>query len=80
VVGEEEEVGEVVDVVDPGGSGSSHGRLRPSRRTGLPPAAPLLLLPSSSPFSSGGTVWLVGELPLGRLGLGAPLGLGGGFK
>jgi hypothetical protein len=56
VVGEEEEVG---DVVVPDGSGSSLGQLRSSRQTALPRAAPFLLLPSFSPFSSGGTAWLV---------------------
>jgi hypothetical protein len=66
---EEEEVGEVGDVVVPGGSGSSHGRLRSSRRTVLPRAASLLL-PSFTPFSSGGSVWVVRGTPLGRLGLG----------
>jgi hypothetical protein len=76
VVGEEEEVG---DVVVPGGSGSSLRRLQSSRRTALPRAAPFLLLPSS-PFSSGGTAWLVRGVAPGRLGLGAPLELGGGFK
>jgi hypothetical protein len=80
VVGEEEEVGEV-GIPGDGGSGSSHGRLRSSRRTVLPRAAPLLLLPSFTPFSSVGSVWVVRRAtPLGRLGLGAPLGLGGGFK
>jgi hypothetical protein len=54
--GEEEEAG---DVVIPGGSGSSLGRLRSSRRTAPQRAAPFLLLPSFSPFSSGGTAWLV---------------------
>jgi hypothetical protein len=61
--GEEEEVG---DVVVPGGSGSSLRRLRSSRRTALPRAAPFLLLPSFSPFSSGSTAWLVrGVAPWG---------------
>jgi hypothetical protein len=60
---EAEEVGEV-GVLGDGGSGSSHGRLRSSRRTALPRAAPLLLLPSSTPFSSGGSVCVVrGQLP-----------------
>jgi hypothetical protein len=41
---------------------------------GSPTAAPLLLLPSFTPFSSGGSVWVVRGTPLGRLGLGEPWG------
>jgi hypothetical protein len=48
-----------VEVDIHGGSGSSHGRLRSSQRTALPRAAPFLLLPSFTPFSSDGTVWAV---------------------
>jgi hypothetical protein len=44
VVGEVEEAGEVVV---PGGSGSSHGRLRSSRRSALPRAAPISPSPPS---------------------------------
>jgi hypothetical protein len=69
--GEEEEVG---DVVVPGGSGSSLGRLRSSRRTALPRAAPFLLLPSFSPFSYGGTAWLVRGVAPGAARVGSSAG------
>jgi hypothetical protein len=45
---EVEEAGEA-GALDDGGSGSSHGRLRSSRRTALPRAAPI---PPSPPFTS----------------------------
>jgi hypothetical protein len=71
VVGEEEEVG---DVVVSGGSGSSLGRLRSSRRAALPRAAPFLLLPSFSHFSSGGTAWLVRGVAPGAARVGSSPG------
>jgi hypothetical protein len=71
VVGEEEEVW---DVVVPGGSGSSLGRLRSSRRMALTRAAPFLLLPSCSPLSSGGTAWLVRGVAPGAARVGSSPG------
>jgi hypothetical protein len=74
----EEEVGEVGILVD-GGSGSSHGRLRSSRRTAPPtggsssPSPPL-----QPPFSSGGSARVAGEQLPEAVRVGILPGLGGG--
>jgi hypothetical protein len=72
---EAEETGALGD----GGSGSSHGWLRPSRRTAFPTLSFQLLLPffSFSPSSpSPAAVWTGEESPPRRLGLGEPGGCG----
>jgi hypothetical protein len=72
---EEVEEAREVGILGDGGSGSSHGRLRSSRQTALPRAAPLLLLPPCSPFFPGGSVCGQGSNSPRRLGLGVAPGV-----
>jgi hypothetical protein len=82
LVSEEEEDGGGVDAeaeearaLDDGGSGSSHGRLRSSRRTAFPRTAfDSSSPPSPPPSSSPVAVWTGEDSPSRRLGLGEPRG------
>jgi hypothetical protein len=76
-VEEVEEVGEV-GVLGDGVSGSSHGRLRSSRRTALPQTTPNPPSPPLTSPSPAGRWADRGVIPPRRLGLGAPRGPGGG--
>jgi hypothetical protein len=63
-----------------GGSSSSHGRLRSSRRTAPSTGGSTPPSPPFTPFSSGGSTGGHGSNSPRRLGLGSPPRLGGGLN